>query len=144
MIDPLRPFIDAILEADRNAPRKQRHTAHRIFQRIRTELAEQQVAEATVRQYVRERKQELGWSTRTTCVPQSYAPGQEGQVDWYEAWAELSGAPVKLQMFSLRSMVSGAAFHRAYQRATQQAFLEATSMRFIILAEFFGSSDTTT
>jgi hypothetical protein len=56
-------------------------------------------------------------------VPQSYAPGQEGQVDWYEAWAELSGAPVKLQVFSLRSMVSGAAFHRAYQCATQQAFL---------------------
>ena len=27
---PLMPFIDAVLEADRNAPRKQRHTAHRI------------------------------------------------------------------------------------------------------------------
>ena len=40
VIDPLRPFIDAILEADRNAPRKQRHTAHRIWQRIMTELAE--------------------------------------------------------------------------------------------------------
>jgi hypothetical protein len=46
-------------------------------------------------------------------------------VDWYEAWAELGGAPVLLQVFSLRSMVSGAAFHRAYYRATQQAFLEA-------------------
>ena len=118
VIEPLRPFIDAILEADRNAPRKQRHTAHRIYQRIRTELPDHQVAEVTVRQYVRERKHELGWSTRETCVPQSYAPGQEGQVDWYEAWAELSGEQVKLQVFSLRSMVSGAAFHRAYQRAT--------------------------
>jgi len=83
------------------------------------------VAEVTVRLYVRERKRELGWSTRATCVPQSYAPGQEGQVDWYEAWAELGGTPVKLQVFSLRSMVSGAAFHRAYHRATQQAFLDA-------------------
>src|SRR5262249_3423800 len=55
----------------------------------------------------------------------SYAPGQEGQVDWYEAWAELNGAQVKLQVFSLRSMMSGAAFHRAYPRATQQAFFEA-------------------
>jgi hypothetical protein len=52
-------------------------------------------------------------------------PGQEGQVDWYEAWAELGGEQVKLQVFSLRSMASGAAFHRAYQRATQQAFLDA-------------------
>ena len=42
------------------------------------------MAEVTVRQYVRERKQELGWSTRATCVPQSYEWGQEGQVDWYE------------------------------------------------------------
>ena len=58
-------------------------------------------------------------------MPQSYQPGQEGQVDWYEAWAELAGAPTLLQVFTLRSMASGAAFHRAYERATQQAFLEA-------------------
>jgi hypothetical protein len=51
VIGPLRPFIDAILEADRGAPRKQRHTAHRIFERILTELPEYQVAEVTVRQY---------------------------------------------------------------------------------------------
>jgi hypothetical protein len=49
VIGPLRPFIDAVLEADRNAPRKQRHTAHRIFERIRTELPEHKVAEVTVR-----------------------------------------------------------------------------------------------
>ena len=30
VIGPLCPFIDAILKADREAPRKQRHTAHRI------------------------------------------------------------------------------------------------------------------
>src|ERR1700751_4586393 len=89
VIGPLRPFIDAILEADRSAPRKHRHTAHRIFERIRTELPEHRAAEVTVRLYVRERKRELGWSTRATCVPQSYTPGQEGQVDWYEAWAEV-------------------------------------------------------
>jgi hypothetical protein len=32
---PVIPFIDTILESDRTAPRKQRHTAHRIYQRIR-------------------------------------------------------------------------------------------------------------
>jgi transposase len=125
VIGPLRAFINAILEADRKAPRKQRHTAHRIFERIRTEMPEHKVAEVTVRLYVRERKRELGWSTRATCVPQNYQLGQEAQVDWYEAWAELSGAPVLLQVFSMRSMASGAAFHRAYHRATQQAFLDA-------------------
>jgi hypothetical protein len=53
-----------------------------------------------------------------------------GQVDWYESWAELSGEPTLLQVFSMRSMASGAAFHRAYQRATQQAFLEAHEQAF--------------
>jgi transposase len=125
VIGPLEAFINAILEADRKAPRKQRHTAHRIFERIRTEMPEHKVAEVTVRLYVRERKRELGWSTRATCVPQNYELGQEGQVDWYEAWAELSGEPTQLQVFSMRSMASGAAFHRAYHRATQQAFLDA-------------------
>jgi hypothetical protein len=45
VIGPLRPFIDSILEADNSAPRKQRHTAHRIYQRMRTELSEHSVAE---------------------------------------------------------------------------------------------------
>jgi len=102
----------------------------RRFGRILTEKPHQTVAEATIREYVRERKRALGWSTRTTCVPQSYEPGQEGQVDWYESWAELSGEPTLLQVFSMRSMASGAAFHRAYQRATQQAFLEAHEQAF--------------
>jgi hypothetical protein len=131
---PLAPFIEAILEADRRAPRKQRHTAHRIWQRIVAERPEHKVAEVTVRQYVRERKAELGWSTRMVCVPQSYQLGQEAQVDWYEAWAELSGEQVLLQVFSMRSMASGAAFHRAYHRATQQAFLGSSRTRLQLLS----------
>ena len=45
VLGPLMAFIDAILEADRTAPRKQRHTAHRIWQRIVTETPERSVAE---------------------------------------------------------------------------------------------------
>jgi len=134
VMGPLTPFIDGILEADRKSPRKQRHTAHRIFARILAERPERKVAEVTIRQYVRERKRELGWEARVTCVPQTYELGQEGQVDWYGAWAELSGEVVALQVFSMRSMASGAAFHRAYHRATQQAFLEAHEHAF----DFFG------
>ena len=134
VLAPLIPFIEAILAADRNAPRKQRHTAHRIFERISAELPERKVAEVTIRRYVRERKHELRWSTRTTCVPQRYEPGDEGQVDWYEGWAELRGEPALLQVFAMRSMASGAAFHRAYHRATQQAFLEAHEHAF----DYFG------
>jgi transposase len=138
VVGPLIAFIDGILEADRKAPRKQRHTAHRIFARILAERPERKVAEVTIRQYVRERKRELGWSARVTCVPQTYEPGQEGQVDWYEAWAELSGEPMPLQVFSMRSMASGAALHRAYHRATQQAFFEAHEHAFHFFGGVFG------
>src|SRR5258708_39076128 len=48
-------FVDAVLEADRKAPRKQRHTAHRIWQRIQHELPDCKIGERTVRQYVHSR-----------------------------------------------------------------------------------------
>ena len=64
---PAAAFIDAILEADRKAPRKQRHTAKRIWDRIRAEVPGCTAAERTVRQYVERRKQELG-SGRTRDV----------------------------------------------------------------------------
>jgi len=74
-------FIDAILEGDRKAPRKQRHTAHRIWTRMQHELAECAIAERTVREYVHERKIALGFMVRETCVPQSYTWGVEAQID---------------------------------------------------------------
>ena len=123
-------LIDAILESDRKAPRKQRHTARRIFDRIRAEVPGCTPAERTVRQYVEQRKRELGLAEHETFVPQSYRWGVEAQVDWYEAYADLDGERIKLQVFSMRSMASGAAFHRAYPCATQQAFLEAHELAF--------------
>ncbi len=49
---PVKQFIDAILEADRKAPRKQRHTAHRIWERIRAEKPGCEVSECSVRRAV--------------------------------------------------------------------------------------------
>ena len=48
-LEPVREFIDLILEADLQAPRKQRHTAHRIFCRLREERSSSEIAERTVR-----------------------------------------------------------------------------------------------
>ena len=129
-LEPVADFIDGILVADQKAPRKQRHTAHRIFVRIGKERPECQVSESSVRRYVRERKVALGLVARETFVPQSYAWGSEAQVDWYEADADLGDERVRLQVFVMRSMASGGSFHRAYQRATQQAFLEAHEQGF--------------
>jgi transposase len=129
-LDPAIPFIDAILAADRQAPRKQHHSAHRILHRRQAELPACRVAESTVREYVREPKRALGLLGRATGVPQSYAWRGEAQVDGYEAVADVEGARQTLQGFGLRSTASGGAFHRAYPHATQQAFLEAHEAAF--------------
>lgn len=129
-LEPVREFIDGILQSDREAPRKQRHTAHRIWERIRQERPEVQVAEATVRRHVQRRKQEMGLASRETFVPQSYDWGGEGQVDWYEATVEFDEGRQTAHFFTLRSMASGGAFHTAYFHATQQAFLEAHEQAF--------------
>ena len=133
-VGPVMDFIDAILEEDRKAPRKQRHTAHRIYVRLCQERPNWAVSESSVRKYVRGRKLALGLVARETFVPQHYNWGGEAQVDWYEADAELGGERLTLQVYVMRSMASGGAFHRAYLHATQQAFLEAHEHAF----QYFG------
>jgi hypothetical protein len=51
-LESVKAFIDDILRADQQGPRKQRHTAHRIWVRIIGERPEAGVAESTVRHYV--------------------------------------------------------------------------------------------
>jgi transposase len=142
VLSELAPFIDAVLEADVQAPRKQRHTAHRIWVRVRNELGST-VAESTIRQYVRQRKDQLQLSRRETYVLQQYLPGQEGQVDWYEAHVDLGADTMAertlVQVFSMRAMYSGAAFHIAFPHATQQAFLEAHEAAFGYFGGVFGT-----
>jgi hypothetical protein len=130
-LEPAKSFIEAVLEADRTAPRKQRHTAHRIWCRIRAEMPEVKVAESTIRRHVRERKIALALIHRETFIPQSYVWGGEAQVDWYEAYADICGEQEKAYLFCMRSMASGGAFHCAFPHASQQAFLEAHERAFV-------------
>ena len=133
-LGPLTEHIDRMLELDQSAPRKQRHTAHRIWTRLQDEHSEYQVSESQVRRYVRQRRREMGLSASEVFVPQSYRFGQEAQVDWYEATANIAGEAQKLYFFAMRSMASGDAFHCAYTHATQQALLDAHEKAF----EYFG------
>ena len=128
-----RAVIDAWLLDDRVAPRKQRHTAKRIHQRLVDEHGAD-VAEVTVRQYVRARKRELGWPVGDVFVPQVHAPGIEAEVDWGEAIVEFSGVETKVHLFVMRASFSGAAFCQASLVETQQAFLELHVQAF----EWFG------
>jgi transposase len=136
-LEPAMAFIDAVLEADKQAPRKQRHTAHRIWCRIRAEMPEVEVAESTIRRHVRERKIALALLHRETFIPQSYVWGGEAQVDWYEAYADIYGERELAYVFCMRSMASGGAFHCAFPHASQQAFLEAHERAFLYFGGVF-------
>jgi hypothetical protein len=143
-LGPIKDQIEQILQLDLEAPRKQRHTTHPIWTRLREEYPEHPVGEPTVRRYVAQRKREPGLNGREVFVPQRYEQGQEGQVGWFEAVAKLGGELFTLQFFAIRSMASGDRFHRAYTNATQQAFLEAHKMASVTLAAYSGRSATTT
>ena len=118
-----KPFIEMVLEADRLAPRKQRHTAHRIWERIRSELGIE-VAESTVRKYVGRRKREL-FGSPEVMVPQVREPGAEAEVDFFEATVRMADELVKMICFQMRACYSGRVYVRALARLTQQAFLES-------------------
>ena len=117
-----RELIDGWLLADREAPRKQRHTAKRIHQRLVEEHGAV-VAETTVRDWVRRRRRELGLASEAFC-PQVHDPGVTAEVDWGEAKVLIGGALVTVGLFLMRSCFSGACFVMAFESQSQQAFFE--------------------
>jgi transposase len=130
-----RELIDAWLVADRDAPRKQRHTARRIWERLRDEHGVE-VSERQVRRYVRERRQALGELVDEVFVPLCSEPGAEAEVDWGEATVVIAGVRTRVFLFLMRACFSGGCFVQAHVRETQQAFLEGHVAAF----EFFGGA----
>lgn len=122
LTEEARAFIDGILLADRRAPRKQRHTARRIWQRLGEEL-DVKAAESTVRAFVRERRQQLGVGIQAF-VPQHHPPGHQAEVDFYEAEFAFPWGPEKAHVISVRSEFSALALHVAYPAQTQTALLD--------------------
>jgi hypothetical protein len=83
-IDPWAAVIDGWLLGDQDAPRKQRHTARRMWQRL---VAEHQatLSEVTVSRYVARRRAELGFEQREVSIPQTHLAGAEAEVDFGES-----------------------------------------------------------
>lgn len=123
LLDRWKPTIDGWLEEDRTAPRKQRHTSRRVWQRL-VEEEGAEIGESTVRRYVAEvrRRQEL--APVEVMVPQSHVLGEEAEVDFGTIHVYLAGLLVELQMFIMRLSASGRAFPRAYLSEGQEVFLD--------------------
>ena len=117
-----RAVIDEILKADRDAPRKQRHTARRVWQRLVVEHGAE-VSERQVCRYVHDKRRELG-DGGEVFVPLISDAGVEAEVDWGQAKVLLRGELVEVHLFEMRACFSGAEFVMAFMSETQQAFLE--------------------
>ncbi len=132
----LGPYLATIydwLEKDKEQPKKQRHTARRIYNRL---VMEQGYAggESTVRRYVKIAKMRLGIDSPGAFIPCDPEAGFEAEVDWGTATAIIGGERTTLKFFCMRSKYSGKHFVRAYPCERQQAFFDAHLHAF----QFFG------
>jgi len=123
-LDPVTPVIAAILEADRSAPPKQRHTAKRIYERLRAEHGFEG-SYTTVKDYVRARRvreQEM-------FVPLIHPPGH-AQADFGEAEAVIGGVRQKVHFFCLDLPHSDTGFVKAYPAERIEAFCDGHNAAF--------------
>ena len=127
-IDAFLPIIHQILLDDRQAPKKQRHTAWRIFERLRDEQqfsGRYTIVKDAVRTW-RESHQEV-------FLPLVHPPG-EAQVDFGEATIRLAGQETKVALLVMTLPYSGAIFVQAFPRECTETFLEGHRRAF----EYFG------
>jgi transposase len=127
-LEPFLPIMQQILADDRQAPKKQRHTAQRIFERLRAEHG-YQGGQTVVKDAVRAWRQ----SHQEVFLPLSHPPG-EAQVDFGEATVKLNGAETKVALFVMTLPYSGAIFIQAFPRECTETFLEGHRRAF----EFLG------
>lgn len=130
-------IINQWLEEDLKAPRKQRHTGKRVYERLVVGHGFTG-AEVTVRNYVYQRRKELGIYEKAF-VPQVHLPGEEAEVDWYEAMVDFPSGREKVYIFQMRACYSGKEFHMAFSHQNQQAFLEGHVAAFNYFGGVFAS-----
>jgi transposase len=127
-LDPFKLLIDQMLRVDLDAPRKQRHTVKRIFDRLVVEHQAMEVTYPMVRAYVAARRPQIaieaGRGAAEAFIVQSHQPGAEAEVDFGDIKVRLAGEVVTCYLFAMRLSFSGKAVHRVFASCGQEAFLE--------------------
>ena len=117
-LDAFTGIIDRILEDDRTSHHKQRHTAKRIFDRLRDEYGFTG-GYTIVKDYVRERR----LRSREMFVPLHH-PAGHAQADFGEAMAVIGGVARKVHFLAFDLPHSDACFVKAYPAETTEAFCD--------------------
>jgi len=126
------PLIFEILEADKKAPRKQRHTAQRIFDRLAAEQGFDGCY-TSVKEVVRAWKQ----GRQEVFLPLAH-PAGAAQADFGFAYVDLAGQRVQVALFVMTLPYSDALFVQAFSRECTEAFQEGHRRAF----EFFAGVPT--
>jgi transposase len=118
--EEVSPRIEEILSewSPRTTP-KQRITGTRVHRQLVEEGYE--VGITTVRDYLREKRRR----SAEVFIPLVHRPGEEAQVDFFEATVEEDGEQRKVWKFVMRLMYSGRDYVRLYDHADQLSFLDA-------------------
>lgn len=117
MLDPYKPFVDAILEADRHVWRKRRHTAKRIWERLTAETP-YEGGYGIVKRYVRERKAQMRASDMAY-MELVWAPGG-AQADFGDVDVLLGGARTRMRFFALGFPFSNMGFCQLFVGVTSE------------------------
>jgi transposase len=129
-LGPFKARLEELLTENRHLPRKQRYTAHKLFQLIQAEGY--CGSEASVQAYaVRWRKAN---KRPATFLPLEFEPGQDAQVDWGEAQVILAGVQQTVQVFVMHLSYSRRTFVMTFPAQKQEAFFLGHVRAF----EFFG------
>ena len=123
-LDAFTGVIDQILRDDQHRPKKQRHTAKRIWERLRAEHAFTG-GYTIVKAYVREKT--LGG--QEMFVPLAHAPGN-AQADFGEALVVIDGVERKAHYLALDLPHSADAFVKAFPAETTEAFCDGHNAAF--------------
>jgi transposase len=126
-LDRFLDRIREILKQDKSVHKKQRHTAKRIFERIKAEGFEG--GYTIVKEAVREIERKMG----EVFVPLRHEPG-EAQVDFGEALVKMAGMLRKIKFFVMSLAYSDAFFVMAFERECTESFWEGHVRGF----EYFG------
>lgn len=125
LLDPLKPIIDQWLLDDLKAPRRQRHTAKRVFERLQEEYPEQlEVKLRTVQYYVSYKKKEIYKSQQKARLPLYHPPG-EAQVDFgHFSYINNSGDMVDALKLTVSFPYSNQAYCQIFGGENQQCLLQ--------------------
>ena len=112
------------MREDEESPKKQRHTARRIYTRLVDEEGFQG-SEVNVRRYVRLAKARTGTASSGVFLVLDPDCGKEAEADWGRGIAIIQGVKTPIHFFCMRSRFSGKHFVRAYPCEKQEAFFDA-------------------